>query len=54
MKLNHVHNQPFILNWNQRKNLVNHKHNPQANLAVLNWHHRNSNITIIEMLMVLL
>ena len=43
-----------ILNWNERKNSVNDKHNPQAKLPVLNWHHWNTNITTVKMLIVLL
>jgi len=30
------------------------KHNHQAKLPVLNWHNQNSNITTVEMLIVLL
>ena len=43
-----------ILNWNERKNSVNDKHNPQAKLPVLNRHNQNTNITTVQMLMVLL
>ena len=37
-----------------KKNFVeNDKYNHQANLPVLNWHHRNTNITTVEVLIVL-
>ena len=37
-----------------KKNFVdNNKYNHQAKLPVLNWHHRNTNITTVEVLTVL-
>jgi len=37
-----------------KKIVADDKHNPQAKLLPLNWHHQNRNITTVEMLIVLL
>ena len=44
----------YTIKFEQPNENDNNKHNPHAQLPLLNWHNQNPNITTVQMLMVLL